>query len=101
MNLGVSTPVQVRILIVCDSVSEMCKVVEGFKDVSRMTNKTLAVLNGTRMLSGNQMAEVILREDLAVKKQGTHWDRIGLGSETLSRLEAFLKSKGETYNAET
>ena len=95
----ITDPIEVRILIVCDSVSEMCKVVEGFKDVSRMTNKTLAVLNGTRMFSGRQMAEVIFREDLAVKKQGAHWDRIGLGSETLKRLDAFLKSKGETYNA--
>ena len=94
-------PMQVRILIVCDSVGEMRKVVEGFRDVSRMTNpnKTVAVLNGTVIFSGRQMAEVILREQLAVKKQGTHWDRIGLGSDVLRRLESFLKSKGETYNA--
>lgn len=94
-------PVKVHILIYCDSVSEMRRVVNGLRDWMRMTNpnKTCAVLNGTTLFAGAEMVEVIHREQLAVKKQGAHWDNIAPGSDVLRRLESFLKSKGETYNA--
>ena len=97
----ITDPIKVRILIVCDSVSEMRRVIDGFRDVIRMhnPNETVAVLNGTVIFYGRQKVEVILREQLAVKKQGAHWDRIGIGSEVLKRIEAFLNSKGEPYNA--
>lgn len=86
-------PVKVHILLYCDSVNEMRKVVDGLRDWMRVKNpgKTVAVLNGTIIYAGEEMVEVIHREKLAAKKQGAHWDHIAPGSEVWKRLEYAFK----------